>query len=225
MDTQLNFSTAFHPQIDGQTERVNQILEDMLMACAFDFTGAWDSQIHLMEFAYNNSYQATIAQSRQKNYADNRRKELEFKVGDHVFLKVASMKGIMRFKRKGKFSPRFIGPLEILERIGQVAYRLALPPTLSTIHNVFHVSMLRKYVFDPSHVVNYEPLQISENLEYEETPVCILAKEKKSLRNREISLVKVLWRNQQVKEATWEREEEMKDKYPYLFKNQETFED
>ncbi|XP_038880499.1 uncharacterized protein LOC120072162, partial [Benincasa hispida] len=166
-----------------------------------------------------------IAQSRQKSYADNRRKELEFKVGDHVFLKVAPMKGIMRFGRKGKLSPRFIGPFEILERNSQVAYRLALPPTLSTIHNVFHVSMLRKYVFDPSHVVNYEPPQISENLEYEETPVCILAREKKSLRNREISLVKALWRNQQVEEATWEREEEMKDKYPYLFKNQETFED
>ncbi|KAL0551923.1 hypothetical protein IC582_011016 [Cucumis melo] len=263
MGTRLDFSTAFHPQTDGQTERLNQVLEDMLRACALEFPGSWDSHLHLMEFAYNNSYQATIgmapfealygkccrspvcwgevgeqrlmgpelvqstneaiqkirsrmhtAQCRQKSYADVRRKDLEFEVGDKVFLKVAPMRGVVRFERRGKLSPRFVGPFEILERIGPVAYRLALPPSLSTVHDVFHVSMLRKYVPDPSHVVDYEALEIDENLSYTEQPVEVLAR---TLRNKEIPLVKVLWRNHRVEEATWEREDDMKSRYPELF--------
>ncbi|KAL0537055.1 hypothetical protein IC582_026023 [Cucumis melo] len=266
MGTRLDFSTAFHPQTDGQTERLNQVLEDMLRACALEFPGSWDSHLHLMEFAYNNSYQATIgmapfealygkccrspvcwdevgeqrlmgpelvqstneaiqkirsrmhtAQSRQKSYADVRRKDLEFEIGDKVFLKVAPMRGVVRFERRGKLSPRFVGPFEILERIGPVAYRLALPPSLSTVHDVFHVSMLRKYVPDPSHVVDYEPLEIDENLSYVEQPVEVLAREVKTLRNRQIPLVKVLWRNHRVEEATWEREDDMRSRYPELF--------
>ncbi|KAL0546694.1 hypothetical protein IC582_016606 [Cucumis melo] len=266
MGTRLDFSTAFHPQTDGQTERLNQVLEDMLRACALEFPGSWDSHLHLMEFAYNNSYQATIgmapfealygrccrspvcwgevgeqrlmgpelvqstneaiqkirsrmhtAQSRQKSYADVRRKDLEFEIGDKVFLKVAPMKGVMRFERRGKLSPRFVGPFEILERIGPVAYRLALPPSLSAVHDVFHVSMLRKYVPDPSHVVDYEPLEIDENLSYVEQPVEVLAREVKTLRNKQIPLVKVLWRNHRVEEATWEREDVMRSRYPELF--------
>ncbi|KAL4021044.1 hypothetical protein IC575_019833 [Cucumis melo] len=214
LGTRLDFSTTFHPQTNGQTERLNKILEDMLRACVLEFSGSWDSHLHLMEFAYNNSYQATIGmapfkalygrccrslvcwgESRQKSYADVRRKDLEFDVGDMVFLKVAPIKGVLIFKKKGKLSPRFVGPFEILERIGPVAYRLALPPSFSTVHDVFHVSMLRKYVIDPTHVVNYEPLQINENLSYEEQPVEILAREVKVLHNRGIALVKVLWRN------------------------------
>ncbi|KAA0056044.1 ty3-gypsy retrotransposon protein [Cucumis melo var. makuwa] len=152
-----------------------------------------------------------IAQSRQKSYADVRRRDLEFDVGDKVFLKVAPMKGVLRFERRGKLSPRFVGPFEILERIGPVAYRLALPPSLSTVHDVFHVSMLRKYVLDPSHVVDYEPLEIDENLSYTEQPVEVLARKVKMLRNREIPLVKVLWRNHRVEEATWEREDDMRN--------------
>ncbi|KAL0560766.1 hypothetical protein IC582_001179 [Cucumis melo] len=133
------------------------------------------------------------AQSRQKSYADVRRKDLEFDVGDMVFLKVAPVKGVLRFEKKGKLIPRFVGPFEILERIGPVAYRLALPPSLSTVHDVFHVSMLRKYVADPTHVVDFEPLQISEDLSYKEQSVEILAREVKMLCNRGILLVKVLW--------------------------------
>ncbi|KAL0534504.1 hypothetical protein IC582_028795 [Cucumis melo] len=206
MGTGLDFSTTFHPKTDGQTERLNQVLENMLRACALEFQGSWDSHLHLMEFAYNNSFQATIGmapfealydkccrspvywdevgeqrlmgpelvqstneaiqkirsrmetvQSRQKSYADVRRKDLEFYVRDKVFLKVAPMKGVLRFERRGKLSPRFVGPFEILERIGPVAYCLAFPPSLSAVHDVFHVSMLRKYVSDPSNVVDYEP--------------------------------------------------------------------
>ncbi|KAL0556134.1 hypothetical protein IC582_004644 [Cucumis melo] len=204
MGTRLDFSTAFHPQTDGQTERLNQVLEDMLRACALEFPGSWDSHLHLMEFAYNNSYQATIGMA-------------PFVVGDKVFLKVAPMRGVVRFERRGKQSPRFVGPFEILERIGPVAYRLALPPSLSTVHDLFHVSMLRKYVPDPSHVVDYEPLEIDENLSYTEQPVEVLAREVKTLRNKEIPLVKVLWRNHRVEEATWEREDDMRSRYPELF--------
>ncbi|XP_038895896.1 uncharacterized protein LOC120084067 [Benincasa hispida] len=102
---------------------------------------------------------------------DVRRKDLEFEIGDKVFLKVALMKGVLRFGKKGKLSLRIVGPFEILERVGSVAYRLALPPSLSAVHNVFHVSMLRKYLTDLSHVVDFEPLQLNENLSYEEKPV------------------------------------------------------
>ncbi|KAL5567501.1 hypothetical protein UlMin_024077 [Ulmus minor] len=126
------------------------------------------------------------------------------------------MKGVMRFGKKGKLSPRFIGPFEILERVGKVAYKLALPPELSSVHNVFHVSMLKKYVSDPSHVLEHEPIQVNEDLTYEEKPVQILDRKDKTLRNKVIPLVKVLWRNHKIEEATWEREDDMRINYPEL---------
>ena len=134
-----------------------------------------------------------------------------------MFLKVALMKGVMRFGKKGKLSPRYIGPFEILERIGKVAYKLALPSKLSYAHNIFHVSMLQNYVPDPSHVLESETIEIREDLTYEEQPVQILDRKDKTLRNKVIPLVKVLWRNHKVEEATWERKDEMKTKYPHLF--------
>ena len=117
------------------------------------------------------------------------------------------MKGILRFGRKGKLSPRFIRLLKFLERIGSVAYKLTLPPSLSSVHDVFHVSMLRKYIADPTHVIDYKPLEIEENLSYQEKPIKILAREVKALRNINIGFVKVLWRNHQIEEAIWERGE------------------
>ena len=157
------------------------------------------------------------AQSRQKSYADVRRRKLEFNVGDMVFLKVAPMKGVMRFGKKGKLSPLFIGPFEILERVGKVAYKLALPPSLASVHNVFHVSMLKKYIQNLSHVLSYKQLELGSNLFYEEQPIQILDKEEKQLRNRKIPLVKVLWKNHSVEEATWEHEDEMRKMYPTVF--------
>nr|XP_023895322.1 uncharacterized protein LOC112007234 [Quercus suber] len=121
-----------------------------------------------------------------------------------VFLKVALMKGVMRFGKKRKLSPRFVRPFEILKCIGKVAYELALPPTLAGVHNVFHVSMLRKYISDPSHVLNYEPLKIKDNLTYEEVPIQILDCKDQVLHTKTISLVKVLWKNHIVDEASWE---------------------
>ncbi|PON81624.1 hypothetical protein TorRG33x02_225780, partial [Trema orientale] len=157
------------------------------------------------------------AQSRQKFYTDPERRPSNFSVGDKVFLKVALMKGVMRFRKKGKLSPRFIGPYEILEKVGIVAYRLVLPPELSGVHNVFHFSMLRKYVSDPSYVLNHEPLELDPKLNYEERSVHILDRKEKELRNKKISLMKVLWRNHSVEEATWEREDEMRSQHPELF--------
>ncbi|KAL0556805.1 hypothetical protein IC582_005322 [Cucumis melo] len=241
MGTRLDFSTTFHPQTDGQTECLNQVLEDMFYqatigmapfealygkCCRSPICWGEVGEQRLMGPELVQSTNEAIqkirsrmhtAQSRQKSYADVRRKDLEFEVGDKVFLKVAPMRGVLRFERRGKLSPRFVGPFEILERIGPVAYRLALPPSLSTVHDVFHVSMLRKYVPDPSHVVDYEPLEIHENLSYTEQPVEVLVREVKTLRNKEIPLVKVLWRNHRVEEATWEREDDMRSRYPELF--------
>ena len=127
------------------------------------------------------------------------------------------MKGVMRFGKTNKLSPRFVGPFEILEKIGSVAYQVALPPTLSKIHNVFHISNLRKYVPDCKHVIEYEPLQIQENLSYEEIPIKILDRKEQVLRTKTIPIVKVLWRNHSTEEATWEAEEEMRQKYQNLF--------
>ena len=134
-----------------------------------------------------------------------RRRSLEFEIGDPLFLKVAPMKGVLRFGRKGKLSPKFIGPFEILERVCPVAHKLALPPAHSGVHDAFHVPMLRKYITDPIHIVDYEPLQLNEDLNYEEKPVKIIAREVKTLRNRNITFVKVLWRNNHSEEATGER--------------------
>ena len=114
------------------------------------------------------------AQSRQKSYADVRRRPLEFEVGDHVFLKVMPKREVVRFGKRGKLSPRFIGPFKILERVGTIAYRLVLPPSMSGVHEVFHVSMLRKYTLDPAHVVDWGQIEVDTDGTFEEGPVCIL---------------------------------------------------
>jgi hypothetical protein len=238
----------------------------MLRACVLDFGGSLIKYLSRIEFAYNNSYQASIgmapyealygqkcrsplywdelgerrilgpdivqdtldkfaliqrrmsaAQDRQKSYENTRRRDLEFTEGDKVFLKVAPMKGVARFGKKGKQSPCYIGPFEILEKVGPIPYQLALTPSLDGVHNVFHVSMLRKYISDPSHVITYEPLQIQENLTYEEIPVKLLDRKVQELRTKSIPLVKVLWSNHEIEEASWELEDEIRKRYPYLF--------
>jgi hypothetical protein len=210
MDTKLNFSSAYHPQTDGQTERTNQVLEDMLRACAIKHVGRWDKSFPYAEFSYNNSYQASLkmspfealygrkcrtplywdqtgerqffgpeiiqeaerqvqmirehlrtAQSRQKSYADTRRRQLEFEEGDHVYLKVSPIRGMWRFKIKGKLSPRFIGPFKILKRVGQVDYQLELPSHLSDVHDVCHVSQLKKCLRVPEEQLPMEELKVA----------------------------------------------------------------
>ena len=158
-----------------------------------------------------------VANDGQKSYADMKRKDIRNEIGEKVFLKVSPWKKVMRFGKKGKLSPRFIGPYEVIEKVGPVAYILALPPELEKIHSVFHVSMLRRYRSDPSHVVATETIELRPDLTYEEEPVEILAREVKELWNKKIPLVKVLWRNHKTEEATWESEETMQQQYPQLF--------
>ncbi|XP_017984335.1 PREDICTED: uncharacterized protein LOC108663628 [Theobroma cacao] len=189
LGTKLDFSTAFHPQTDGQSEQTIQILEDMLRACVIDlgvrlpigWLEVGERKLlgpKLVHYAIEKicmiHQRMFSAQSRQKSYADNRRRNLEFQVGDHVFLKVSLTKRVMRFGKKGKLSPWYIGPFEILEKVRAMAYHLALPPDLSNIHPVFHVSMLRKYNPYPSHVIRYETIQLKDDLTYEEQPVALL---------------------------------------------------
>ncbi|XP_075109042.1 uncharacterized protein LOC142180845 [Nicotiana tabacum] len=163
------------------------------------------------------------AQSRQKSYADKRRRDLVFTIGDKVFLRVSPMKGVMRFGKRGKLSPRFIGPYEILDRVGVVAYRLALPPELSFIHPVFHVSMLRKCISDSSQVIEAPAIPLDENLSYEVEPMAIVDRQVRKLRSRKVVFVKVLWRNHTVEEATWEIEDTMRIKCPHLFESKDTY--
>ena len=223
MGTKLLFSTAYHPQTDGQTERTIQTLEDMLRACAIDFGGDWDTYLPLAEFFYNNSYHSSIdcapfellygrkcrtpicwgevghsiigktdlvlqteeliklvrtkleaARDRQKKYYDHRRTELEFQVGDFVLLKVSPWKGVIRFRKRGKLGPRFVGPFKVIARVGKVAYRLELPAELSMIHDTFHVSQLRKCIADETSIVPLEDVTIDEGLNYVEKPIAIL---------------------------------------------------
>ena len=159
-----------------------------------------------------------VATDRQKSYAHMKRKDIRYEIGDKVFLKVSPWKKVMIFEKRGKLSPRFISPYEVIEKVGSVAYHLALPPDLEKIHNVFHVSMLRRYRLDPSHVVSSDTNELRPDLTYEEEPVEILAREVKELQNKKISLVKMLWRNHKTEEATWESEDTMRQQYPQLFK-------
>ncbi|XP_073317280.1 uncharacterized protein [Primulina huaijiensis] len=129
--------------------------------------------------------------SRQKSYVDERRRDLEFAVGDHVFIKIATMKDVMRFGKKGKLSLRFIAPFEILEIVGSLAYRVAVPPNLARVHKVIHISMLCKYMSNPSHVLKFEPLQLKPNMSYEEKPTQILVRQERRLWNKVIKMVKV----------------------------------
>ncbi len=157
------------------------------------------------------------ANDRQTKYANLRRRDLSFEVGDKVLLKVSPMKGVSRFGQRGKLAPRFIGPYEVLEKVGKVAYRLALPPNLSQVHNVFHVSLLRKCTVEPGQVVNPSVIPIQEDLTYEEKPVQILDRQVKKLRTKWIPMVKILWSNHSEEEATWETEQDMLKRYPSVF--------
>ncbi|KAG8492986.1 hypothetical protein CXB51_010208 [Gossypium anomalum] len=183
---------------DAQSERVIQILEDMLRGCVIDFQGSWEDHLLLAEFAYNNSYQVLRpelvvdtedkvkvirdrlkeASDRQKSYADLKRKKIKYSVRDMVFL-------------KGKLSPQFIGPYRVLKRVGPVAYQLELPPELDGIHDVFHVSMLRRYRSDPTHVMLVAKIEVRNDLTFEEEPMQILDQEVKVLRRKSVPLVKV----------------------------------
>ena len=143
-------------------------------------------------------------------------------MGDHIFLKVMPKKRVVRFGKRGKLSSRYIGPFEVLERVGTIAYRLALPPSLLGVHAVFHVSMLRKYTPNPTHVVDWGKLVVDANRTFKEEPVSIMDSRDQVLRCKTMRLVKVLWQHQGVKEATWESKDTMHATYPFLFEDEGT---
>ncbi|XP_028099051.1 uncharacterized protein LOC114298640 [Camellia sinensis] len=156
-------------------------------------------------------------QSRQKSYADVRRRYREYEVGDHMFIKMTPMKGQTRFDVKGKLALRCVRPYEILEKINPVTYRVALPLVMENMHNVFHVSILRDYLRDPLHVIELTHVLLKDDYTYEERPMQIINRQIKRLRNKDIPLVKVNWQNHKRTYATWETEEEMMKRYPEVF--------
>jgi hypothetical protein len=162
-----------------------------------------------------------IAQSRQKSYVDPKRKDILFKVGEHVYLKELRLRGTKRFHVKGKLSPRYVGPYPIVKRIGKVPYKLELPPDLTGVHPVFHVSQLWKCVVIEKRVPA-QALDVQETLEYLEYPVRILDWAEKSTRSTTTHFFKVLWSNHSECEATWEKVSVMREKYPHLFEPEVT---
>ncbi|WVZ51726.1 LOW QUALITY PROTEIN: hypothetical protein U9M48_002841 [Paspalum notatum var. saurae] len=154
------------------------------------------------------------AQSRQKSYSNKRRRPLVFEVGDHVYLWVSSMKGVHHFGVKRKLAPRYIGPFKIIEQCGPVAYRIELPPHLAAVHDVFHVSQLKKCLRVPKEVVDTSQISIEPDLTYEENPIKILDQKQRTTRKRKINFCKVQWSNHSEEEATWEQEEYLQTKYP-----------
>ena len=144
-------------------------------------------------------------------------------MGDHVFLKVMPKRGVIKFDKQGKLEPRYTGPFEVLERVGTVVYRLALPPSLSGVYEVFYVSMPQKYTPDPAHVVDWEGIIIDTDETFEEGPTHILDSRDQVLRSKSVRLVKVLWQHRGVEEATWECEDTMRATYPFLFEDEGAF--
>ncbi|GKC01027.1 putative reverse transcriptase domain-containing protein [Tanacetum coccineum] len=245
LGTSLDMSTAYHPETDGQSERTIQTLEDMLRACVIDFGKGWVNHLPLVEFSYNNSYHASIkaapfealygrkcrspvcwaeikqriqaARDRQKSYVDLKRKPMEFQVGDKVMLKVSPWKGVVRFGKWGKLNPRYVGPFKVIERVGEVAYKLELPEALSRVHNTFHVSNLKKCHADEPLAVPLDGLHLDDKLYFVEEPLEIVGREVKRLKRSRIPLVKVRWNSKRGPEFTWEREDQFKKKHPHLF--------
>jgi hypothetical protein len=160
-----------------------------------------------------------LAQSRQKSYADHRRRKLSFHVGDFTYLKVSPMRGLHHFKIRGKLAPRYIGPFKILEQRGEVAYQLELPPQLSDVHDVFHVSQLRKCLRVPKEHMPLEELIVGEDLTYQEYLMKILDTSEKVTWNNRYKICKVQWSNYTKEEATWEKEDQLKVEFPNTFFN------
>ena len=160
------------------------------------------------------------AQSRQKSYADKRQYDLAFEVGDHVYLKVSPLRRTRRFHVKGKLAPRYIGPYPVNQRIGELAYKLQLPEELAGVHPVFHVSQLRKCLRVPDEAIPAEAVDLQDTLEYMEYPEKILDRAVKETRRTSIPYYTVLWSNHTEREATWEKEADLKEKYPHLFETQ-----
>ncbi|GJS51335.1 putative reverse transcriptase domain-containing protein [Tanacetum coccineum] len=202
LGTNLDMSTDYHPETDGQSGRTIQTLKDVLRACVIDFGNGWVKHLSLVEFSYNNSYHGSIkvvpfealygqkcrspvcwaeikqriqvARDRQKSYADLKRKPMEFHVGDRVMLKVSPWKGVVRFGKQGKLNPWYVGPFQVLAKAGAVAYKLELPQELSRLYSMFHVSNLKKCYSDEPLAAPLDGLHIDDKLCFVEKPVEIM---------------------------------------------------
>ncbi|GKA93095.1 putative reverse transcriptase domain-containing protein [Tanacetum coccineum] len=209
LGTDVNMSTAYHPETDGQSERTIQTLEDMFYHASIKAAP--------FEALYGRKCRSPICWS--ESYAGVRPKPMEFSVGDMVMLKVSPWKGVIRFGKRGKLSPRYIGPFKIIERIGPVAYKLELPEKHRGIHNTFHVSNLKRCLADENLIIPLKEIQLDDKLHFIEEPVKIMDHEVKHLKQNCIPIVKVRWNSWRGPEFTWEREDFFKNKYPHLFLN------
>ncbi|GJX90114.1 putative reverse transcriptase domain-containing protein [Tanacetum coccineum] len=219
LGTQLDISTAYHSETDAQSERTIQTLEDMLRAFG-------DVQLTGPEIIHETTKKIVQirqrlqdARDRQRSYANIRRRPLEFQVGDRVMLKVSPQKGVIRFGKRGKLNPWYIGPFKILDRVGLVEYKLELPKELSKVHSTFHISNLKKCISDESLIIPMKELRLDDKLNFVEEPVEIIGREVKQLRQSRIPIVKVRWNSKRGPEFIWEREDQIRAKYPHLFPN------
>ncbi|GJT58798.1 putative reverse transcriptase domain-containing protein [Tanacetum coccineum] len=217
--------TTYHPQTDRQSERTIQTLKDMLRAYV---TCLWAEIREIRsigpELVQETTNKAILIKEKlkaardcQKSYVGNKHTHLEFEVGDCVLLKVSPWKGVIHFGKKGKLVPRYVGPIKIFERIGPVAYRLRLPKELSSVHDAFNMSNLKKFLADANLHVPLNEIKIDKTLRFVEETVKIMDREIRSLKRSKISLVKVHWNSKRGPEFTWEREDHMKSKNPQLF--------
>nr|GFB77707.1 putative reverse transcriptase domain-containing protein [Tanacetum cinerariifolium] len=202
LGTSLDMSTAYHPEIDGQSERTTQTLEDMLRAWVINFGKGWVNHFPLVKFSYNNSYHASIKAAPFKALYDLKRKPMEFQVGDKVMLKVSPWKRVVHFGKQGKLNPRYVGPFKVIERVGSVAYKLELPEELSRVHNTFYVSNLKKCYANKPLAVPLDGLHFDDKLQFIEEPIEIMDREVKRLRNSRVLIVKVRWNSRRGPEFT-----------------------
>ncbi|GJV12187.1 putative reverse transcriptase domain-containing protein [Tanacetum coccineum] len=238
LGTRLDMSTTYHPETDGQSERTIQTYHTSIKAAPFEalygrkcrspicWAEVGDSQLTGPEIIHETTEKIVqiknriqAARDRQKSYADVRRKPLEFQVGDKVMLKVSPWKGVIRFGKRGKLNPRYIGPFKIIAKVGTVAYRLELPEKLSRVHSMFHVSNLKKCLADEPLAIPLDEIQVDDKLHFIEEPVEIMDREVKRLKQSRIPIVKIRWNSRRGPELTWEREDQMQKKYPHLFTN------
>ncbi|GJS48624.1 putative reverse transcriptase domain-containing protein [Tanacetum coccineum] len=237
LGTRLDMSTAYHLQTNGQIEfSYNNSYHSSVRCTPFKALYGRKCRSPIMWAEVREGHligpklvqettkkisqikdRLKAARDHQKCYADKRRKPLEFSVGDHVLLKVSPWKGVVRFRKKGKSAPRFVGPFEIVEKVGAVAYRFDFPEELNGVHGTFHVSNLKKCLADPTLQIPLDEIRVDDKLNFVEEPVEIMEREFKKMKRSRIAIVKVRWNSKRGPEFMWECKDEMKLKYPHLF--------